>query len=123
MLSLKSIAVPITRKVVTKKAKGRTKNATDARDVEVSEHAVLTPQRRQAPTVVPHATHRYRVGERLCMTNGGRSLSRLAAGCVIIARLPYEGRGHLMYRVRSDTEQYERVVAEMDLSRPEPMEP
>jgi hypothetical protein len=30
-----------------------------------------------------------------------------------------KGRGHLLYRVRSDTEQYERVVAEMDLSRAE----
>jgi hypothetical protein len=31
--------------------------------------------------------------------------------------MPYEGRGPLLYRVRSDIEAFERVVAEADLSR------
>lgn len=62
-------------------------------------------------------THRYHVGERLRMGSGGLSVARAAATCKIVALLPYEGRGQLLYRVRSDTEAFERVVAEADLSR------
>jgi len=35
----------------------------------------------------------------------------------VVALLPYEGKGPLQYRVRSDAEQFERIVAEADLSR------
>ena len=122
MPPLKSIAVPVTRKAVTKSSKGRAKAATPAR-AESADHGVPIELHRPAPAVVPQPTHRYRIGERLLMTNGGRSFSRVAAGCIVVSRLPHEGRGHLLYRVRSDTEQYERVVAEMDLSRPEQNEP
>jgi hypothetical protein len=61
--------------------------------------------------------HRYRVGERLRMANGGRAFARAEAYCRVVSRLPYEGHGPLLYRVRSETEQFERVVAEIDLSR------
>jgi hypothetical protein len=121
MPSLKSIAVPVTRKAVPKK--GRAKKTPSAPSDETADHGLPTQIHRPGPSIVPHPTHRYRVGERLRMTNGGRTFSRLASSCVIVARLPYEGHGHLMYRVRSETEQYERVVAEMDLSRPETIEP
>lgn len=62
-------------------------------------------------------THRYGLGERLRMRNGGNILSRAAAECTVKALLPYEGRGAPLYRVQSDTEQFERVVNEGDLSR------
>jgi hypothetical protein len=60
--------------------------------------------------------HQFRTGERLSLSavfGDGRS----AAGCNIISLVPYEGYGLLRYRVRSDSEQFERVVPEGDLSR------
>lgn len=51
------------------------------------------------------------------MGSGGYSVARAAASCKIVALLPYEGQGQLLYRVRSETEAFERVVAEADLSR------
>ena len=75
--------------------------------------ALARPQRRAA--VQP--THRYRVGEKLRMTGGGQSVQRAASTCKVIFLLPYEGHGALLYRVRSDTESFERIVAEGDLAR------
>ena len=46
-----------------------------------------------------------------------RTVARVAASCKVIALLPYEGHGALLYRIRSDAEAFERVVAEADLSR------
>ena len=74
------------------------------------------------PARLPRTTraapaHIYRVGERLRMGNGGYSLARTASMCQVLSLLPYEGQGALLYRVRSDTEQFERIVAEGDLSR------
>ena len=71
------------------------------------------PPRRTAPT----PTHRYRVGDKLRMNGGGHSVQRAASGCKVVSLLPYEGHGALLYRVRSDTESFERVVAEADLAR------
>ncbi len=51
------------------------------------------------------------------MLNGGRTLARAAAFCKVVSLLPYEGHGPLLYRVRSETEAFERIVAEADLSR------
>lgn len=62
-------------------------------------------------------THRYHIGERLRLGGGGYSVARVAAVCKVLALLPYEGRGSLLYRVRSDAEAFERVVSEADLSR------
>ena len=61
--------------------------------------------------------HRYEVGERLSMAYGGNITARAGAGCKVLSLMPYEGRGPLLYRVRSDIEAFERVVAEVDLSR------
>ena len=69
------------------------------------------------PTTRPQPEHRYQVGERLHLIGGGNVLSRAAASCQVIALLPFEGKGALFYRVRSESEQFERVVAEIDLSR------
>jgi hypothetical protein len=59
--------------------------------------------------------HRFAVGQRLAMAPGGREISRGASTCSVVFLLPYEG-GPLRYRVRSDSESFERIVDENDLS-------
>ena len=115
MPSLKSIAIPV------KHSLRRTKGKAALPRVEEPEALGTAPAepRRPATPLLAQPTHRYRIGERLRMTNGGRSFSRAEAYCKVVARLPYEGHGALLYRVRSETEQFERVVAEIDLSRNE----
>ena len=69
-----------------------------------------------ARKVLQSPMHQFRTGERLSLSAvfaDGRS----AAGCNIISLVPYEGYGLLRYRVRSDSEQFERVVPENDLRR------
>ena len=61
--------------------------------------------------------HRYSVGDRLRMGSGGYTTARVASICKVVALLPYEGHGPLLYRVHSEAEAFERVVAEADLSR------
>jgi hypothetical protein len=73
--------------------------------------------RRPAQSVQAQPIHRFDVGERLRMAPGGFSVARAGATCKVVSLLPYEGHGSLLYRVRSDTEAFERVVAEADLSR------
>jgi hypothetical protein len=68
--------------------------------------------------VLAHLTHSFQVGDRLRLRNGGRVIARAEAFCRVVARLPYEGYGSLLYRVRSEAEQFERVVPEADLSQP-----
>lgn len=63
--------------------------------------------------------HRYRIGERLRLSNGGYSAARVEAFCKVLSAMPYEGHGALLYRVRSEREQYDRIVVESDLSRGE----
>jgi hypothetical protein len=75
------------------------------------------PQPPSPRRVATPPAHRYRVGDTLRMLPGGYSSARPAAGCRVVALLPYEGHGALLYRVRSDTEAFERVVPEADLSR------
>lgn len=86
-------------------------------DLEPEHTLAPVVAKRPARLVQAAPTHRYRIGERLRMGGGGYSLSRMAALCKVIAVLPYEGHGSLLYRVRSETEAFERVVAEADLSR------
>ena len=78
---------------------------------------VVETLRRPPRPVQPQPAHRYRVGERLRLGHGGYTVARVAASCKVIALLPYEGHGALLYRIRSDAEAFERVVAEADLSR------
>ena len=110
----KSIAVPLNPSA---RRGGRLLAASDLR----AEHAAQADDP-AAPAQAPHTEprpplHRYRTGERLRMGNGGNIVSRAAAYCKVVALLPYEGRGALLYRVRSEAEAFERVVAEGDLSR------
>lgn len=79
--------------------------------------APATPLARPARRVAAQPEHRYRVGERLRMTGGGHSVQRTSSACKVVSLLPYEGRGSLLYRVRSEAETFERIVAEADLSR------
>ena len=114
MASLKDIAVP------SKPAARRAKRIAPSTVAETPAAAVppAVQPRRSAPRHTMAApAHRYHLGERLRMGNGGYSIARAASFCKITALLPYEGHGALLYRVRSETEQFERVVAEADLSR------
>ena len=98
---------------------GNRKQASPAADVAVlaDEGAqVLAPTVRRG-AVMPAATHQYVIGEKLVMRPGGTVIARVGSACKVVALLPYEGRGSLLYRVRSDAEQYDRVVAEIDLAR------
>lgn len=65
-------------------------------------------------TPVSGHRHRFAVGQRLSMAPGGRELARGASLCSVVFLLPYEG-GALRYRVRSDSEGFERIVNEADL--------
>ena len=81
------------------------------------EHASAGDETAPARQAAPRALHRYRASERLRMGNGGNLVSRAASYCTVVALLPYEGHGARRYRVRSEAEAFERVVAEGDLSR------
>jgi hypothetical protein len=107
---LKSIAVTPTRKGGWRKQPSPTitEGASSAPPA-----ALAAPVRRAAP----QPAHRYRVGDRLRMNGGGHSVQRSAGGCKVMALLPYEGYGALLYRVRGETESFERIVAEADLAR------
>lgn len=86
---------------------------TVAEDSLALQAALARPARRTAPQL----THSYRIGDRLRMNGGGQSVQRAASSCKVISLLPYEGHGALLYRVRSDTESFDRIVAEADLTR------
>jgi len=108
---LKSVSVKPIKRGGGRKQPSPTVDA--AEDEAALGPVIARPPRR----VLAQPEHRYRVGDRLRMDGGGYSVARQAAACKIVALLPYEGRGALLYRVRSDTEQFERIVAEADLTR------
>ena len=60
--------------------------------------------------------HRYAIGERVKMLNGGRHPGSAAGTCTVVRHLPYE-RDELQYRVRAETETCERIVTESFLER------
>lgn len=112
MPPLKSISVTPTRRAGGRKQPSPTVDA-DVEDSFALQIALARPPRR----VAAQPAHRYHVGERLRMTGGGQSVQRAASTCKVISLLPYEGHGALLYRVRSETESFERIVAEADLAR------
>ena len=112
MPSLKDIAVPSNPGA----RRGKRAVAVVESDVDVLD-GPPSQLKRPLRAIAPAPMHRYRIGERLRMGNGGYSVARAAAFCKVVALLPYEGHGSLLYRVRSETEAFERVVAEADLSR------
>ena len=107
MPAIKSIAVK------PKRARAASPSPSDDEVSPGPPAALARPARR----TVPAPQHRYRVGEKLNMIGGGQSVQRAASACKIVALLPYEGRGALLYRVRADSESFERIVPEVDLSR------
>jgi hypothetical protein len=112
MPPLKSIAVtPI------KRGGGRKQPSPTIAEEHGHGPALLLALSRPARRVAAQAIHRYRVGDRLRMTGGGHSVQRAASGCKVVALLPYEGYGALLYRVRGETEAFERIVTEADLAR------
>ncbi|MEO6013755.1 MAG: hypothetical protein ABIQ30_09260 [Devosia sp.] len=111
MPPLKTIAVTPTKRGGGRK---RPSPTVDADDGEVSLPPLIARPPRK---VLAQPMHRYHVGDKLRMANGGQSMARVAAACKVVALLPYEGRGALLYRVRSDNENFERVVPEADLTR------
>lgn len=104
----KSIAIPSRLK-----AGGKSSRAPKASAVEV-------PVRRRVPAPANRATptHRFAVGELVTVTQPSRLSVPQAGRYRILRHLPYEG-GTLMYRVQSEADIYERVVAEGDISLPE----
>jgi hypothetical protein len=114
----KSIAIPPnpSTRLGQRRAAARLQQVVDAEagdELPGSGSTLKQPERR----VRSGPVHRYVVGDRLRMGNGGYSSNRIASTCRITALLPYEGHGPLLYRVHSDAEAFERVVAEADLSR------
>ena len=75
--------------------------------------ALSRPVRRTATA----PSRMYRVGDRPKINDGGQSLQRVSSACRVLSLLPYEGHGALLYRVRSEAESFERIVAEADLAR------
>ena len=112
MPPLKSVAVAPTKRAGGRKQPSPT-IASDDDDAPLAPTPIARPARRVAAA----PEHRYRVGERLRMTGGGQSVQRTSSACKVVSLLPYEGRGSLLYRVRSEAETFERIVAEADLSR------
>ncbi len=112
MPPLKSIAVTPTKRGGWRKEPSPT--LPEGFEDSLSQQAALA---RPARRVTAPPAHRYRVGDRLRMNGGGYSVQRTASGCKVVALLPYEGYGALLYRVRSEAESFERIVAEADLAR------
>jgi hypothetical protein len=102
---MKSIAIPVTRRLPAARATlaRAAGSAFDAPNVTVG-------------TPMPQAArHRFKIGDRLRMKQGGHSVARQAGACKVVFLLPFEG-GQLLYRVKSEMESFERVVAEADLT-------
>jgi len=101
-MSFKSIAIP--SRLAPKKGSEPSKAYMPATSVPASPRAMRVG-----------SGHRYAVGDRLRMASGGREIARGASTCLITAVLPHEG-GPLRYRVRSESENYDRIIDEGDLS-------
>lgn len=105
---IKSIAIPVTRRMPAARAA-----AAAVAEAPVIRTAPTTEGPR--PANASPARHRFKVGARLRMKQGGLSVARPASYCRVVFLLPFEG-GQLFYRVKSEMESFERVVAEADLT-------
>lgn len=112
MEPIKSIAVPATRRRTTGKPRraGHPEAPADSRV-----NGTVGAPRRVAGPAAPAREHRYQIGQRLSLSGGGNRWARVQALCSVVALLPHEG-GPFLYRVRSEVENYERIVAEIDLT-------
>ena len=107
---LKSIAV-----IPTSKAGGRKRPSPTIAEDDSGPMAIAL--RNAGVRTKPQLVHRFHAGERLRLANGGYTVARVESFCKVLTALPYEGRGMLLYRVRSERETFDRVVGEGDLSR------
>jgi hypothetical protein len=105
---IKSIAVPITRRGTSKKSRA----AAPALPASVAGAGDIPKKPRPSPLAV---VHNYHVGQRVSMVGSGRYWGRVSGLCRIVALMPHEA-GPFLYRVRSETESFERIVAEADLA-------
>ena len=109
----KSIAVP-----PNPRARPGRRIAPSEIGLDADETVLPTPAKpRPVRPLQAQPLHRFHIGERLRMSGGGYSVARAGSACKVISLLPYEGHGSLLYRVQSDSEAFERVVAEADLTR------
>ena len=111
MPPLKNIAVTPTGRAGGRKRPSPTVDETASAPVDFAVARNTLARTRAKPE------HRYQVGERLRLSNGGFSAARVESFCKVLSAMPYEGHGALLYRVRSEREQYDRIVIENDLSR------
>jgi hypothetical protein len=108
---IKSIAVPVTRRSTPKKTR-RAGHPQFPPDHGIG-GSVGEPRRHALPAAA-QPRHKYRIGQRLRLVGSGRYWGRTSGLCKVVALMPNEG-GALLYRVRSELEQFERVVAEAEL--------
>lgn len=106
---IKSIAIPVTRRLPAARA-SLARAATPGFVAPAISLEDIDPEL---------ALHRFKVGDRLRMKQGGLAISRNAGDCQVVFLLPHEG-GQLLYRVKSEGESFERVVAEADLTPVDP---
>ena len=111
MDKIKSIAVPVTQRAPARKPR-RAGHPQAAPDQSVG--GDVGPPREPPRRFRPQGTHRYRIGQRLRIAGGGRYWGHLGGYCRVIALMPHES-GPFLYRIRSETENFERIVAEVDL--------
>jgi hypothetical protein len=109
MDAIKSIAIPSKRRRRTDKPE-----AAPPPYAEIRARGVAAQAARTASQAAQQPRHLFRVGQRVRMLGGGNRWARVESLCQIVVLLPHEG-GPPMYRVRSEVENYERVVAEIDL--------
>jgi hypothetical protein len=106
---LLSIAVPVNRRSMTKKARPQAPAAIPDADT-----GAVAAER--APHVAePRPKHRFGVGQRLRLVTAGPGMGRAGGTCRVVALMPPE-RGGFSYRVRNESENFERIVAEGDLA-------
>jgi hypothetical protein len=109
---MKSIAVPITRRSAGSKS-------SSARAVRPMAPRAVNDDAPEAagddaPEASSRAKHRYHIGQRLHLA-GGRYWGRIGGACEVIALMPLEA-GEFHYRISSEAEHFERIVAEGDLT-------
>ena len=104
-MSIKSIAVPV----------GRRRPAPVSAASPAPEHVDVEEVVPRRPARNPAETHRYRIGQRLRIVGSGRYWGRVGGECKVVALMPHES-GPFLYRVRTDNENFERVVSGADLS-------
>ncbi len=114
----KSIAIPPTRRpAATPQPRRR------GRPAPRPEAALGTDPVPAAAPRAPAAAanrHRFRIGQRLLMAGGGNNWSRTRSLCSVVFLMPFESGSPLRYRVRSDEENFDRIVDEADLGLPLP---